>query len=328
MALSQFLIPGEEVRYSPAGAVTCGRTPFQVYVTGSRLLLHAVAGRFVKRERTVAENLSDLDFMQYAERGVISRRGVLTIHFRHNTLSLAGEPDAIKELWRQLQTPHAAADETVVDEEQTLVVPPPPLFEDQPYPPARVQPLSSAELLSSEKPRAASRLALILGAVCLAALAAVVLTLALRQRRETEAPLAAALPANTPAPTPSPAPTPVVLPIMDELFTLEENSHRAVSFNVPAGHDTARVAGGFRVTSDGSVDFYVMSREQYDRFAAGAPPEVTSVVYREEQWNARVGERLPAGDYYLVFDHQDSDGGDQNVAAQFSVVFDTPAPAH
>lgn len=322
-------MPGEEVRYISASAVVCGRTPFQVYVTGGRLVLHAIAGRFVKRERTVAENLADLDFMQYSERGLFSKRGVLTIHFRRNTLSLAGEPDAIKELWRQLQTQHAATEEGVlVDEEQTLVVPPPPLFEDQPYPPAQVQPLSSAEPLQLEgTPRAASRLALTLGAVCLAALAAVALTFVLVQRREPSEPrVAAALPTSTPSPTPEP--TPVVLPIMDELFTLEEGSHRAVPFSVPAGQTSARVAGGFRVTSGSSVDFYLMSREQYDRFMVGASPEVTSVVYREEQWNARVGERLPAGDYYLVFDLPDSDAGTQSVAAQFSVLFDQSASAH
>ena len=320
-------MPGEEVRYISASAVTCGRTPFQVYVTEGRLLLHAIAGRFVKRERTVAENLSDLDFMQYTERGLFSRRGVLTIHFRRNTLSLAGEPDAIKELWRQLQTQRAATERVVVDEEQTLVVPPPPLFEDQPYPPAQVQPLSSAEPLPLEgTPRTASRLALIAGAVCLVVLAAAALTFVLIQKRDAREPRAAALPANTPSPTP--APSPVVLPIMDELFTLEEGSHRAVSFNVPAGQTSARIAGGFRVTSGSSVDFYLMSREQYERFMGGASPEVTSVVYREEQWNARVGERLPAGDYYLVFDLPDSDAGTQSVAAQFSVVFDQSASAH
>jgi hypothetical protein len=329
LALSQFLLPGEEVRHSPASAVVCGRTPYQVYVTGGRLLLHAIAGSFVKRERAVAENLADIDFMRYAERGLLAKRGVLTIHFRRNTLSLEGEPDAIKELWRQLQTQHAAAEvAAIVDDEQTLVAPPPPLFEDQPYPPAQVQPLSSAEPLPLEETRRpAPRVALVLGAVCLAALvAAVVLALALGRRREMPPPQAAALPASTPSPTP--APTPVVVPIMDEIFTLAEGSHRAVRFNVPAGHASARVAGGFRVTSGSFVDFYVMSREQYDRFAVGAPPDVTSVVYREEQWNARVGERLPAGDYYLVFDNQVSEVGAQSVAAQFSVVFDQSASAH
>ena len=45
---------------------------------------------------------------------------------------------------------------------------------------------------------------------------------------------------------------------------------------------------------------------------------MTSAVYREEQWNARVGERLPPGSYYLVFDNHDY--GPQTVAAEFFVV--------
>ena len=67
-------------------------------------------------------------------------------------------------------------------------------------------------------------------------------------------------------------------------------------------------------------DFYVMRPEQYERFAAGGGPEVTSVVYRGEQWNARVGESLPPGDYYLVFDNYDSGGDAQTVAAEFFLV--------
>lgn len=36
---------------------------------------------------------------------------------------------------------------------------------------------------------------------------------------------------------------------------------------------------------------------------------MTSVVYREQQWNACVGERLTPGDYYLVFDNRYSEEG-------------------
>jgi hypothetical protein len=44
---------------------------------------------------------------------------------------------------------------------------------------------------------------------------------------------------------------------------------------------------------------------------------VTSVVYREQQWNARVGERLTPGVYHLVFDNRDAEAGAQTIAAEF-----------
>lgn len=49
---------------------------------------------------------------------------------------------------------------------------------------------------------------------------------------------------------------------------------------------------------------------------------MTSAVYRVEQWNARVGERLSPGTYYLVFDDHDSGVGAQTIAAEFFVVYD------
>lgn len=161
---------------------------------------------------------------------------------------------------------------------------------------------------------------LALVAVCLVALGAVTAILLNVRRRPTapspEAPITAA---SSPIPsTPTPTPTPVQVRVLDETFTIEEGSHRAVKFTVPAGPAEARVSGGFRVTGGSYIDFYVMSETQYDRFATGGPPDVTSVVYREEQWNARVGERLSPGSYYLVFDNRDY--GRQTVAAEFFVV--------
>ena len=90
------------------------------------------------------------------------------------------------------------------------------------------------------------------------------------------------------------------------------------------GVGLARVYGGFSVTWGSAVDFYVMSREQYERFSSGGEADVTSAVYRQAQWNARVGEQLPPGDYYLVFDNRDSEDGAQTVAAEFFVAYDQP----
>jgi hypothetical protein len=52
---------------------------------------------------------------------------------------------------------------------------------------------------------------------------------------------------------------------------------------------------------------------------------VTSAVYRQSQWNARVGEHLQPADYYLVFDNSDSETGTQTVAAESFMVYEQPA---
>lgn len=314
MPLEHFLLPGEAVRYESSGTVRHGLTAYTLYLTGERLLLHSEGGPLGRKESVVAEGLADIDSLEYTEGGLLPGGATLKVNFRRETLSLAGEPDTIKEVWQHLQPYSFRPPVGVVDEEATLVAPPEPLFDDQPYPPARVEPLPLPS--PQRKRRAASaKLPLVLAAACLLALAAAAALKFGRRPPPPAAPQSAAL-------TPTPAPTPAPVKIMDEAFTLEPGAHRAVKFTVPAEPEGARLSGGFRVTAGSYVDFYLMSEAQYDRFAGGAPPDVTSAVYRKDQWNAKVGERLAAGSYYLVFDNYEGSGGAQTVAGEFVLTFD------
>jgi hypothetical protein len=323
LTVAQFLLPGESVLYEAPDEVYYRRTPFALYVTGERLLLYAATGRLATGERAVAEPLAGLESVEYSERGMLSRYGRLDVRFPGHVLTLTGGPETIKEVWRALQQ-HAHA-RGVADDETTLVVPPPPLFDDQQYPPAQVEPLAAlATRATRPKPSSLSRAALVGLLVCLSSAGVVFTLLRLRQARPAPQAAAAAETAPTATPQPTPSPTPVTLHIVDEVFTLEEGAHRVVEFNVPQGAGSARVTGGFRVTWGSAVDFYVMTREQYERFASGGEPDVTSAVYRQAQWNAKVGGRLQPGDYCLVFDNRDTEDGEQTVAAEFFLVFDQP----
>lgn len=335
MTVTQFLLPGESVLYEAPDEVYYRRTPFALYVTGERLLLYAVTGRLSPSERAVAEPLAGVESVEYSERGLVSSSGRLDVRFPGHVLTLTGSPDTIKEVWRALQQHAPARGVLTADEEATLVVPPAPLFGDQAHPPAQVQPLGALRAQARaqrptflRRPSFPRRPLTVAALLCVASAVALLgLLLHGAARRGAQAPSQAA---QTPAPafTPqaTPAPTPVTLQLMDELFTLEEGSHRAVRFSVPAAVASARVAGGFRVKGGDYVDFYLMRPEQYERFAAGADSDVSSVLYREQQRNAKVGERLTPGDYYLVFDNRDSEAGAQTVAAEFFLVLDQQAP--
>lgn len=329
MTVAQFLLPGESVLYEAPDEVYYRRTPFALYVTGERLLLYASTGRLSHSERAVAEPLAGLESVEYSERGLFSKNGRLDVRFPGHVLTLTGSPETIKEVWRALQQHASARGVVTADEEATLVATPARLFDDQPFPPAQVEPLGAPTTQARRpRPTALRRPSAVAALLCLASavtLAGLFLHRATRPGSQapslvTEAP--------TPAVTPqaAPSPTPVTLQLMDELFTLEEGSHRAVKFNVPRGVASARVAGGFRVTNGDYVDFYLMSQEQYDRFDGGEESDVSSVLYREAQRNAKVGERLTPGDYCLVFDNRDSEDGAQTVAAEFFLVFDQQAP--
>ncbi|HEX8721925.1 MAG TPA: hypothetical protein VF736_14920 [Pyrinomonadaceae bacterium] len=327
MTVSQFLLPGESVLYEAPEEVYYGRTPFALYVTGERLLLYSVTGRLKRGERAVAEPLAGVESVEYSEGGFLSRRGRLDVRFPGHVLALTGSPGTIKEVWRALQQHAPTRGGAPADDEVTIVAPPPPLFDDLHRPPAQVEPLAVATKHTlRRKPSALRQPVAVALVICIASALAVIGLMRLRASRtarKSATPVAETAPASTPLPTPGA--TPVTLHLMDETFTLEAGSHRAVQFGVPRGPGAARVAGGFRVTWGGTVDFYVMSREQYERFAAGGEPDVTSAVYRQAQWNARVGERLQPGDYCLVFDNRDPEGGAQTVAAEFFLTYDQPA---
>lgn len=325
MSVAHFLLPGESVHYEAPEGVYYRRTPFALYVTGERLLLYAVTGRLTPSERAVAEPLAGMESVEYSERGLLSRYGRLDVRFPGHVLALTGSPDDIKEVWRALQQHVTARGAAAADDEATLVTPASRLFEDQPFPPAQVEPLAAATHVRRWKPSAFSHPAVVAVLVCLAS--ALVVAGLFRLMRPPPAPQAAAAAETTPTPTPTTAtaPTPASLRLLDETFTLAEGSHRAVQFGVPQGVGSARVSGGFRVTWGSAVNFYVMTREQYERFAAGGEADVTSAVYREAQWNARVGERLPPGDYCMVFDNRDSGDGAQTVAAEFHLTYEQPA---
>ena len=324
MSVAQFLLPGESVLYEAPEEVYYRRTPFALYVTGERLLLYAVTGRLTSGERAVAEPLAGVESVEYSERGLMSRHGRLDVRFPGHVLTLTGSLDTIKEVWRALQQSAHARGGVPADDEATLVAPPPPLFDDLSRPPAQVEPLRPAKTHPRRpKPSALRHPAVVGLLVCLvSALAVVGLFRLMSSRPEPQA--APTTAATDSTPTPTPVPTPVTLHLLNETFTLEEGSHRAVPFNVPQGVGSGRVSGGFRVTWGSAVDFYVMGREQYERLASGGEPDVTSAVYRQAQWNARVGELLPPGDYYLVFDNRDSEDGAQTVAAEFFLTYDQP----
>ena len=324
MAVAQFLLPGESVLYEAAEKVYYRRTPFALYVTGERLLLYAVTGRLNPGERAVAEPLAGVESVEYSERGLVSRHGRLNVRFPGHVLALTGSPGTIKEVWRSLQQHAPARGTAAYDDEVTLVAPPPPLFDDLQHPPAQVEPLGAATThVNRRRTSALRQTAAVCLLVCLASALAVVGLFRLTASRAAPQAAAETAPASTPPPTPGP--TAVTMRLLDETFTLEEGSHRAVQFGIPQGVLSARFSGGFRVTWGSAVDLYVMSGEQYARFASGGEADVASAVYRRAQWNARASERLPPGDYFLVFDNRDSAGGEQTVAAEFFVAYDQPA---
>jgi hypothetical protein len=160
------MLPGEIILYRAAGEVYYHRIAYELYVTGERLLLYTMTGRFAPKERVVAEPLIGISLLEYSESGLFSNQGRLDVGFLGNTLTLTGAPETIKGVWQALQGHTPTPPSLPVDEEVTIVASPAPLFDDMAGPPAQVEPLPTS---FNGRPRNT----VVFGVACLLAVAAV-----------------------------------------------------------------------------------------------------------------------------------------------------------
>jgi hypothetical protein len=102
MALEDYLIPGEEIRYqSGENSVEYGGKPYKLVLTDKRILLHSARGLIVKKDDVVSQKLDELQGIKYRERGLISKEGIIEIQGR-TLIQLSGNAAAMKTLYQQI----------------------------------------------------------------------------------------------------------------------------------------------------------------------------------------------------------------------------------
>jgi hypothetical protein len=68
---------------------------------------------------------------------------------------------------------------------------------------------------------------------------------------------------------------------------------------IPRGARNSRVVGGFKVTSGGEVNFYVVGENEFPSWIAGTMNSATA--QREHMNSLKIRQLLQPGTYYLVF---------------------------
>lgn len=102
MALEDYLIPGEEVKYQSGGnAVQYGGKPYKLILTNKRILLHSTRGLIVKKDDVVTQKLEELQGVKYKEKGLISKEGVIEIQGK-TVIQLSGSAASMKTLYQQI----------------------------------------------------------------------------------------------------------------------------------------------------------------------------------------------------------------------------------
>ncbi|HYC26809.1 MAG TPA: hypothetical protein VEB67_02160 [Nitrososphaerales archaeon] len=102
MALEDYLMPSEEVRFHSSFGVHYGKKTYHAVLTDRRILLYAKRGAFFKNDDIVIQKISDLQGIKYQEDGLINRRGTIKILGARSEMDLWGSATEVKALYQQM----------------------------------------------------------------------------------------------------------------------------------------------------------------------------------------------------------------------------------
>jgi hypothetical protein len=103
LVLKDFLYPGETIVFQSNKIESLNDT-FFFYITDQRILLHRRRGVLFKKDRIIAERIEDIRTMQYGERGILRKRGVLQIETLSKKMDpIVGKVADIKAIWQEMQ---------------------------------------------------------------------------------------------------------------------------------------------------------------------------------------------------------------------------------
>jgi len=102
MTLRDYLMPGEEVKFSSRRRVRYGSKSYQVILSDRHILLYAQRGTLFKSDDIVVERLNDLQGLKYSEEGIVAKRGVIRVQGLKSEMDLSGPAEEIKTLYQQM----------------------------------------------------------------------------------------------------------------------------------------------------------------------------------------------------------------------------------
>ena len=103
MALDDFLLPAENVRFSSkAEMVEHADKKYRVLVTDRRLILYARRGMLLRSDDIISERLDSLYGLKYFERGTLFRSATISIQGSVK-IDIRGSPSNVKPLYHSLQ---------------------------------------------------------------------------------------------------------------------------------------------------------------------------------------------------------------------------------
>ncbi len=101
MALRDYLNPTEQVSFKSGATVKHGGKDYQVIVTDRRLILYGRRGIVIKNDDVITERLDNVQEIRYREKGLISKRGIITIE-AVRSIQLVGDASEMRRIFNSL----------------------------------------------------------------------------------------------------------------------------------------------------------------------------------------------------------------------------------
>jgi hypothetical protein len=103
LVLEDFLFPQEAIQYQSNRPIHYGDTEYIIFITNRRVLGHKRHGLIRKKDRVLSVALEEITNLQYEEKGLISKSGVLLILTKTQQYVFSGKTEDVKIIWKEMQ---------------------------------------------------------------------------------------------------------------------------------------------------------------------------------------------------------------------------------
>jgi hypothetical protein len=103
LVLEEFLLPGEIINFQSPRKVKAYNVSFDFLITDQRILLYRRRGVLLKKDTIIAERIEDIKTLNYDEKGIVKKKGVLSIETISKKVGpIEGNVPDIKAIWQEL----------------------------------------------------------------------------------------------------------------------------------------------------------------------------------------------------------------------------------
>lgn len=101
MPVENHLLPAEAITFHAANRITFGQSKYDAYLTSQRLVLYARRG-WLGRDDVVSWKLNQISQVQYQEKGIFTKTGVLVLAANNSRVDITGPAADMKQLYQQV----------------------------------------------------------------------------------------------------------------------------------------------------------------------------------------------------------------------------------